>query len=111
MAEVFFEKDRYPAVPLGGGSYSRRLLASGGALLLGEMDFQTGAATPVHSHDEEQLTHCISGEFEAQVAGEIQRLLPGDSFYAGRGEPHGARCLAAGRLLHVFTPQREEYRK
>lgn len=102
---------RFPDVPLGKGDYSRRLLAFGGNLLLSSMDFEEGSASAVHSHEEEQLTWCLSGEFETEVGGEKGRLEPGDYFYAGKNVPHGARCLVAGTLVHAFTPQREEYKK
>ena len=77
--------------------------------MLGEMEFKEGSVSPAHSHAEEQLTHCLAGEFEATVGGVQKRLRPGDSFYAGKGVPHGVTCVAEGRLLHAFTPQRGEY--
>jgi quercetin dioxygenase-like cupin family protein len=94
----------------GEGAPSRRLLAYGGSLMLAEMEFATGALSPPHAHPEEQLTHCLNGDFEIELEGETFRLGPGDSFYAGPGRSHGARCLSAGKLLHVFTPQREDYK-
>ena len=111
MSQIFFQAGDFPLVPLGDGSYSRRLLAAGGGLMLGEMEFEAGSTSAVHAHEEEQLTYCVSGEFEASVGGQTKTLKPGDSFVAGRGVPHGARCLVAGRLLHAFTPQRDEYFK
>jgi quercetin dioxygenase-like cupin family protein len=107
LSRQFFPHSSFPEKK---GNPSRRLLAFGGSLLLAEMDFESGAASAVHAHSEEQLTYCLSGEFEAEVGGERRRLGPGDSFYAGPGVPHGATCLAAGVLLHSFTPQREEYK-
>ncbi|MDA8411702.1 MAG: cupin domain-containing protein [Treponema sp.] len=106
-----FGEGPYPTVPLGDGSYSRRLLAFGGNLLLATMEFEAGSESAVHSHDEEQLTWCLSGEFTTEVGGVPGHLGPGDFFHAGKGVPHGARCVVAGALIHAFTPQREEYKK
>ena len=78
--------------------------------MLAEMEFETGAVSLAHAHPEEQLTHCLSGEFEIEVEGDAFKLGPGDSFYAGPGRRHGATCLSAGKLLHIFTPQREDYK-
>ena len=106
-----FGEGRFPLVPLGDGSYSRRLLAFGGNLLLATMEFEAGSESAVHAHDEEQLTWCLSGEFTTEVGGVAGHLLPGDFFHAGKAVPHGAHCVVAGTLLHAFTPQREEYKK
>ena len=106
-----FGEGPFPKVPLGDGSYSRRLLAFGGNLLLANMEFEAGSESAVHAHEEEQLTFCLSGEFTTEVGGVAGRLLPGDFFHAGKGVPHGARCISAGTLIHAFTPQREEYKK
>jgi quercetin dioxygenase-like cupin family protein len=108
MDEVFFPYAGFDEVALGEG-LSRRLLARGGSLMLAEQDFAAGAASAPHEHAYEQLSHCQTGEFECEVGGLRRRLKPGDSFYAGPGIRHGATCLSAGRLLHVFTPQRPDY--
>ena len=110
MSETYFPHGAFPEVPLGEGNLSRRLLAFGGSLMLTEMPFEAGAVSEVHSHPEEQLTQCASGRFETNVGGQPGSLGPGDSFYAGPGVPHGVRCQEKGRLLHVFTPQRGEYK-
>jgi quercetin dioxygenase-like cupin family protein len=110
MSDIYFPYDSFPRKSLRGGGLSRRLLAFGGGLMLAEMEFESGAVSEVHSHPEEQLTYCASGEFEASVGGRSSTLKAGDSFYAGPEVPHGARCLVAGKLLHTFTPQREDYK-
>ena len=111
MASAYFRKGEFPQVPQGDGRYAQRLLAFGGALMLGEMDFEAGAESRIHAHDEEQMTLCVSGEFETEVGGLPGTLRPGDSFYAGKGVRHGVRCVQAGKLIHAFTPQREGYKQ
>ena len=49
--------------------------------------------------------------FEFAVAGQKQVIRAGDSLYVPAGAEHGTRCLEAGRLLDVFTPQREDFLK
>jgi quercetin dioxygenase-like cupin family protein len=110
MSETYFRRGSYEKVELGEGNLSRRLLAYGGGLMLTEMEFEAGSRSVAHAHAEEQLTYCLSGEFECLVGGVKGSLHPGDSFYAGPGVEHGVLCLADGRLLHMFTPQREEYK-
>ncbi|MGA2546918.1 MAG: cupin domain-containing protein [Rectinemataceae bacterium] len=110
MSETYFPRVSFPEVPLRQGGPSRRLIAFGGSLMLAEMDFETGALSEAHAHPEEQLTYCASGKFETNVGGLPGRLETGDSFYAGPAVPHGVRCLEKGKLLHVFTPQRVDYK-
>lgn len=110
MPEIYFPHGSFPEVPLRQGGLSRRLLAFGGGLMLAEMDFEIGAVSEAHDHPEEQMTYCASGKFETNVGGLPGSLAPGDSFYAGPGVPHGARCLEKGKLIHVFTPQRDDYK-
>jgi quercetin dioxygenase-like cupin family protein len=110
VPETYFLHHSFPEVPLRHGGPSRRLLAFGGSLMLAEMDFETGAVSEAHAHPEEQLTYCASGKFETMVGDLPGRLEAGDSFYAGPAVPHGVRCLEKGKLLHVFTPQRSDYR-
>lgn len=111
MPDPFFPKDSFPTKELTSKGLSRRLLGFGGALMLAEMSFEKGSVSAVHAHPEEQLSYCLSGRFEAEVGGVRRILEPGDSFYAGPGQGHGARCLEAGKLLHVFSPQREDYKE
>ncbi len=111
MDKPFFDHGDFASVPLGTDGLSRRLLAFGGGLMLSEMDFGIGTVSPAHAHEAEQLTYCQSGEFECSVGGERRLLHPGSSFYAAPNVAHGATCLKAGRLLHVFSPQREDYKR
>ena len=110
MSTTYFKGGQFPRIMLGAGASSRRLLSYGGGLMLTEMEFEVDARSEEHAHAEEQLTYCLSGEFETRVGGEVGSLRPGDSFFAGPNVPHGVRCRKAGKLLHVFTPQREEYK-
>jgi quercetin dioxygenase-like cupin family protein len=110
MQDPFFPKDSFPNKELDSNGLSRRLIAFGGGLMLAEMSFESGSVSAVHAHQEEQLSYCLSGRFEAEVGGMRRILEPGDSFYAGPGQGHGALCLETGKLLHVFTPQREDYK-
>jgi quercetin dioxygenase-like cupin family protein len=38
-------------------------------------------------------------------------LRTGDSVFIPASALHGTRCVAAGRLLDTFTPQREDFLK
>jgi len=91
------------------GRLSRRIKAHAGRLMMVEVHFENGAEGAAHEHPHEQATYCLVGEFEFTVGEETRVLRPGDSVYIRGGQRHGTKCLAKGRLLDVFTPQREDF--
>ena len=58
-----------------------------------------------------QVDACLSGEFELTIEGQKTRLKAGDSVYVPSSVLHGALCISEGRLLDIFTPQREDFLK
>lgn len=70
-----------------------------------------GAVLPEHSHPHEQVVNMFEGELEITMGGETHRLRAGDLLAIPGGVPHSGRCLAPTRVLDVFTPVREDYRK
>ena len=59
-------------------------------------------------HD--QIAYCLSGSFEATVAGVKRVLRAGDAFIARHGDLHGVVALEQGStLLDQFSPAREDY--
>lgn len=72
--------------------------------------FQANAQVPEHTHEAEQIVHCIEGTFEVRVADEIVVLQAGDTVVIPSQVPHAARALTAARGIDVFHPVREDYR-
>jgi quercetin dioxygenase-like cupin family protein len=79
--------------------------------MLVEMHFEQGAVGAEHRHPHEQLCYCLEGEFLNSIEGEKATLRPGDSVFVPASALHGALCVAAGRLLDIFTPQRDDFLK
>jgi len=88
---------------------SRQLLGYGEALLMARVWFDKGAVGAVHQHHHAQLSYVESGEFEVDVGGQKQNLKTGDSFYIEPDKDHGVTCLAAGSILDLFSPLREDF--
>ena len=86
----------------------RRILQAQGGLMLMEVEFAADAAGYEHSHVHEQMSYCLRGSFEYTVNGQRTILGPGDSIYVPGSARHGARALADGALLDVFTPVRDD---
>lgn len=92
-----------------GGGLSRKVTAYNENLMCVEVHFEEGTVAAVHSHEHEQITYVISGEFEFTIGGVKQILKAGDSAYKQPNLPHGATCLKKGMLIDIFTPCRKDF--
>ena len=93
------------------GQISRKIRARGGSLMMVEVFFKAGACGAEHRHVHEQVSYCLSGEFVFSIDGATSTLRAGDSLYVPASALHGTICIADGRLLDVFSPQREDFLK
>lgn len=91
---------------------SRKILGTGGSLMMVEVTFEKGGVGELHSHEEhEQVSYIVKGSFEIVVGTQTKVVSAGDSFYAGRNVPHGVTALEDSVILDVFTPIREDFLK
>jgi quercetin dioxygenase-like cupin family protein len=109
MDGTFFADKDLAVETVEAGKVTRKIRARGGELMMVEVSFVAGAEGYAHEHPHEQATLCLSGLFDFTVAGRTERLRAGDSVFIAAGIRHGTRCIEAGRLLDVFTPQREDF--
>jgi quercetin dioxygenase-like cupin family protein len=108
-SDVFFPDKQATLEEFDVGKLSRKLRARGGSLMMVEVYFKPGAIGYEHEHPHEQMCYCLSGEFVFSVGAESRTLQAGDSVYVPSSTLHGAICIKEGRLLDVFTPQREDF--
>jgi len=91
---------------------TRKVLGTGGSLMLVEVHFNEGGIGLPHSHAEhEQVSYIVKGSFRATVGEEERVLYQGDSFYAGKNVEHGLVALEDSIILDVFTPIRQDFIK
>jgi quercetin dioxygenase-like cupin family protein len=109
MSHIFFPDAEIACETLEEGRVCRKIRAHDGALMMVEVMFKAGAVGSEHRHVHEQLSYCLAGEFDFTVEGRTSRLRTGDSVYIPTSALHGTVCLAEGRLLDIFTPQREDF--
>ncbi|MBB6635940.1 cupin domain-containing protein [Cohnella thailandensis] len=89
---------------------SRKILGTGGSLMMVEVRFKKGGIGEVHFHEaHEQTSYIVKGKFEVSVDGVKSILSAGDSFYAGLRVPHGVVALEDSIILDVFTPLRQDF--
>ena len=111
MSEVYFPDADLDLEIVEAGKVSRKIRAHGGDLMMVEVFFETGGIGSEHRHVHEQVTYCLSGEFVFTIEGETVTLRAGDSLFFPASALHGTSCVSAGRLLDIFTPQREDFLK
>jgi quercetin dioxygenase-like cupin family protein len=111
MERIFFPDSELELETLDPGRVSRKLRARGGRIMMVEVSFAAGGVGAEHEHPHEQATYCLAGRFSFTVGGETRTLLPGDTVFVPGGARHGTVCESEGRLLDVFTPQREDFLK
>ncbi len=92
-----------------GGGVSRKVLAHGDSMMAVEVSFEKGAIGAMHTHPHTQISYVLSGKFEATVGGETQIIEKGDTYYTLPDVPHGVVCIEEGKLLDIFTPEREDF--
>lgn len=84
----------------------------GEGAMLSLVELLPDAVVPVHEHEHEQLGIVLSGEITMTIDGVDHPLRPDDAYQIPGGVPHGARAGASGcRVLDVFRPVREDYRR
>ena len=88
---------------------SRKVLGSGGSLMMVEVCFRKDGIGAVHFHIHEQVSYIAQGSFEVTIGDEMKVLRQGDSFYAPGGVPHGVVALEDAKIIDVFTPMRTEF--
>jgi quercetin dioxygenase-like cupin family protein len=76
-------------------------------LLLCRVTIEPHSEAPVHAHDEEQMGIVVSGSGDFELDGETRQVVPGDTYHAPPGVPHGLRARAEGCVvIDVFSPPR-----
>ncbi len=92
-----------------GEGVTRKILASGGNMMMVQFTFQKGAVGTPHTHAHEQVGHVLQGRFELTLGDENTIIEAGDTYYVPSNVVHGVVALEDAVLLDVFTPQRQDF--
>lgn len=108
----FYYEENIKIEVLEEGKVSRRIKAHDGKIMMVEVYFENGGVGSKHTHVHEQSTYCLEGEFEFTIGDEVKVISVGDTLYIPSMIEHGCVLKSVkGRLLDVFTPQREDFLK
>ena len=92
-----------------GGGVKRRVLAHTADMMAVEVRFESGGVGAPHRHPHAQCTYVQSGAFVFAVGGREYPVQAGDTLAFERNETHGCVCTAAGTVVDVFSPMREDF--
>jgi quercetin dioxygenase-like cupin family protein len=109
MPFMKIELNHLPTFEITRGFTARMFHTEG--MTLAYVDVEAGAELPEHAHFHEQVSNILEGEFEFVLGGEKMVLRPGNCLVIPSNVAHSGRALTACRILDVFTPVREDFRK
>ena len=107
VKNIFIKNDHVPWEEIDPG-VKRKIMAYDDKLMVVKVQFEKGSIGTIHQHSHSQISHVESGTFEIEINGYTKTLAAGDAFYVPPNVLHGAVCLAAGILIDVFSPMRED---
>jgi quercetin dioxygenase-like cupin family protein len=87
---------------------TRRMLW-GDRLMAAYLEFKKGTVVPIHQHENEQLTYCISGLMRFMLSDGDLVLRPGEVLLIPGGVPHGAEMLEETVEMDFFSPPRRDW--
>ena len=86
------------------GSLFMKPLMFGERMMMLEIHYPAGSASPVHTHQHESVCYIIKGKARAMVDGETYVLEAGDACRHPDGVPHAIEALEDTTLLEIKSP-------
>src|ERR1700743_219996 len=90
--------------------FSARFIHTAG-MTLAYFEITAGSASPEHAHVHEQVSQGLEGVFQLTVAGETIILKPGSVLVIPSNVRHSGLAITDCKLLDIFNPVREDFRK
>jgi quercetin dioxygenase-like cupin family protein len=78
---------------------------------LGLVILEKGSSVPPHQHPQEQITYILEGSLQMVIDGKDCLLEPGTYYVIPSNVLHSAIAMTACKLIDVFSPVREDYKK
>ncbi|MEP6674833.1 MAG: cupin domain-containing protein [Ferruginibacter sp.] len=75
------------------------------------IDVKAGSNIPLHQHVHQQYSFVLEGKFEMTADGETQVLHPGKFALIPSEVLHGGTAVTDCKILDIFNPVREDYKK
>ncbi len=85
--------------------------AHGSSMTFGYIEIIKGTKMAEHNHPHEQITYIIEGQLEMVIGGESYSLTAGMVHVIPSNTLHGAFAVTDCKIIDVFNPVREDYKK
>jgi quercetin dioxygenase-like cupin family protein len=89
----------------------RGKMVHGDEMTLAYWDIDQGCILPEHAHIHEQSINVLDGTLEINMLGKTYILEKGQVLMIPSNVPHSGKAITFCRVLDVFTPVREDYRR
>lgn len=86
-----------------------RRLIWGDRLMAALIELKAGAVVPVHQHENEQLSYCLSGTMRFTFPDREVVLRGGEVLLIPGNVPHGAEMLEDTVEMDFFSPPRQDW--
>ena len=86
------------------GDVRMRPLMVGDQMIMLEIEYRKGAASPVHTHQHESVCYIVKGRATIVVGDETYTLGPGDTCRHPEGVSHGIEALEDTIVVEVKSP-------
>lgn len=88
--------------------FSRQFF-TGEKITLAFINMKQGCAVPMHIHESEQFSYCVSGSLNFKVAGEELVLKAGEVLEIPSNVPHEAWATEDFVGIDIFSPIRQDW--
>ncbi|PYP90247.1 MAG: cupin domain-containing protein [Blastocatellia bacterium AA13] len=88
-----------------------RKLAWDGKVMIAWMECKKGCYVPAHSHENEQLTFVISGQWRFEIDGKTIFVGANEMLHIPSNVVHSAEAVDDLVAYDIFTPPREDWIK
>jgi quercetin dioxygenase-like cupin family protein len=89
--------------------FARRFF-TGEKITIAFIEIKKGCVVPLHQHDSEQFSYCISGALQFKIGGEELLLRAGELAEIPSNVPHEAMATEDFTGIDVFSPIRADWR-
>jgi len=86
-----------------------RRVVHGDRLTLARVEMKKGCKVPLHHHENEQISHVLSGRLRFEIDGKEQSVGAGEIVVIAPNVPHLAEAVEDTVCLDIFNPIREDW--
>lgn len=90
----------------------KRKIIAGEKVMIAKMEFKDGFKVPLHDHENEQITHCISGVMRfwfGDDKSEVVDLNAGETIVIPSNLPHEALMIGDVEEIDTWAPPRQDW--